>query len=596
MVDLERLGVKVYRGRADVADEVVLRGVVDELDRDWPPLRGVVHAAGLPGYCPVAEMDRTTLEHMFAAKVAGAWNLHQLTRGRDLDFFICFSSMVSVWGGKGQCHYVAANHFLDVLTHHRRSLGLPSLCVNWGPLTGGGMLPADDASELARLGIATTGLAGAGETLEVLLGADVVQAAAAVIDWRLFKSIYESRRRRPLFDMLGTRPGAGTLAPLAASGEVTRRLQAATEGDRREILAAHVRSVLARVLGLEPTRMPDDRQGFFDMGMDSLTAMDLRANLETGLATPLPSTLAFDYATVETLADYLLTEKLGLGRGLDRSEAGATPDGRETTSEMLERAQARIDELVRAKTEPIAVVGMGCRLPGGVDGPDTYWALLRDGVDAVRETPSDRWDANAFYSPDPGAPGKMCTRLGGFLRERIDQFDPQFFGISPREAESMDPQQRLLLEVAWEALENGAQASERLPASPTGVFIGITSHDYADLQERSDAPLHLGMHSITGSTHNAAAGRLSYCMGFNGPCMAIDTACSSSLVAVHIACRSLLDGECLRALAGGVNLMLSPVATVALSRANVLRPTGVAGRLTRPPRGWSARRVAGSSS
>jgi len=240
----------------------------------------------------------------------------------------------------------------------------------------------------------------------------------------------------------------------------------------------------------------------------------------------------------------------------------------------LELAQARIDELVRAKTEPIAVVGMGCRLPGGVEGPDTYWDLLRDGVDAVRETPADRWDVDGFYSPDPGAAGKMCTRLGGFLRERIDQFDPQFFGISPREAESMDPQQRLLLEVAWEALEHGAQASERLPASPTGVFVGITSHDYADLQERSDFLLHLGMHNITGSAHNAAAGRLSYCMGFNGPCMAIDTACSSSLVAIHLACRSLLDGECRRALAGGVNLILSPVATVALSRANVLAPDG----------------------
>jgi acyl transferase domain-containing protein/NAD(P)-dependent dehydrogenase (short-subunit alcohol dehydrogenase family) len=240
----------------------------------------------------------------------------------------------------------------------------------------------------------------------------------------------------------------------------------------------------------------------------------------------------------------------------------------------LERAQARIDELERARTEPIAVVGMGCRLPGGIDGPDAYWDLLRDGVDAICETPADRWDVDSFYSPDPGAPGKMNTRNGGFLRGRIDEFDPQFFGISPREAESMDPQQRLLLEVAWEALEHAAQAQERLPASPTGVFIGITSHDYADVQRGPSSLLQLGMHNITGCAHNAAAGRLSYCMGFNGPCLALDTACSSSLVAVHLACRSLLDGECRRALAGGVNLILSPVATIALSKANVLAPDG----------------------
>ena len=240
----------------------------------------------------------------------------------------------------------------------------------------------------------------------------------------------------------------------------------------------------------------------------------------------------------------------------------------------LERVQARIDELERARTEPIAVVGMGCRFPGGADTPDAFWQLLRDGVDAVCEVPRDRWDVDAYYDSEIGAPGKMCTRHGGFLRGRIDEFDPQFFGISPREAESMDPQQRLLLEVSWEALEDGAQVQERLPGSQTGVFIGITAHDYADLYLGLDNLDHIGTHHITGSVLNAAAGRLSYCMGFLGPCMAIDTACSSSLGAVHLACRSLLNDECRRALAGGVNLILSPLSTVALSQGNVLAPDG----------------------
>jgi acyl transferase domain-containing protein/acyl carrier protein/ubiquinone/menaquinone biosynthesis C-methylase UbiE len=351
--DLERQGVRVYRARADVADEIVMRSVLDELERDWPPLRGLVHAAGLPGSCAVAAMDRPTLERMFAAKVAGAWNLHALTRGRDLDFFVCFSSMVSIWGAKGQSHYVAANYFLDMLTHHRRSLGLPSLCVNWGPLTGGGMLPADHASELARLGVATTGLSDAMETLETLLGTDVIQAAAVAIDWRLFKGMYESRRRRPMFDLLGTRPAAGVSGRPPDAGDVIRRLECAAAGDRREILAAHVRSVLVRVLGLEPNQMPDDRQGFFDMGMDSLTAMELRANLETNLATELPSTLAFDYATVGTLADFLLKEKLGLEpRERDRPEPDPPSDGRAMTSEMLERlSDEDVERLLIQKLE-----------------------------------------------------------------------------------------------------------------------------------------------------------------------------------------------------------------------------------------------------
>ncbi|MDM0053599.1 type I polyketide synthase [Variovorax sp. J22R115] len=245
----------------------------------------------------------------------------------------------------------------------------------------------------------------------------------------------------------------------------------------------------------------------------------------------------------------------------------------------LDQAQARCRELERAdqaRSEPIAVVGVACRLPGGADGPEAYWRLLEGGVDAVCDTPADRFDVDAHYDPDPTAPGKMCTRRGGFLREPIDRFDAPFFGISPREAESMDPQHRLLLEVGWEALENGAQAGERVAGtgSDTGVFIGITSHDYADLHLAGADWLQVGAHLITGNTHNAAAGRLSYCFGFQGPCVAVDTACSSSLVAVHLACRSLLDGECRRTLAGGVNLILSPTATIALSQGRVLAPDG----------------------
>ncbi len=240
----------------------------------------------------------------------------------------------------------------------------------------------------------------------------------------------------------------------------------------------------------------------------------------------------------------------------------------------LEQSQAKVAELQRVRHEPIAIVGMACRLPGGANCPEAFWRLLRDAKDAICEVPAQRWKIADWYDPDPEAPGKMCTRFGGFLREPIDQFDPQLFGISPREACCMDPQQRLLLEVSWEALENAAQLPDRLPGDSTGVFVGVTSHDYADSFFSLDQLQHANTYSITGNTLNGAAGRLSYTFGFQGPCLAIDTACSSSLVSVHLACQSLLSGECHRAIAGGVNLILSPWSMVALSKGGVLAADG----------------------
>ena len=207
-----------------------------------------------------------------------------------------------------------------------------------------------------------------------------------------------------------------------------------------------------------------------------------------------------------------------------------------------------------AQAEPIAIVGIGCRFPGAND-PVAFWQLLRDGVDAITEVPAERFDLNAFYDPDPQAPGKISTRWGGFL-DQVDRFDPHFFGISPREAARMDPQQRLLLEVAWEALEDAGQVRERLAGTQVGVFIGISNNDYGRMQ-LSD-PYRIDAYAGTGNALSIAANRLSYLFDFRGPSIAIDTACSSSLVAVHLACRSLWSGESTLALAGGVNLILRP--------------------------------------
>ncbi|HEY8883773.1 MAG TPA: polyketide synthase, partial [Chloroflexota bacterium] len=239
----------------------------------------------------------------------------------------------------------------------------------------------------------------------------------------------------------------------------------------------------------------------------------------------------------------------------------------------LREMRARMEAIERASAEPIAIVGVGCRFPGGADDPASYWRLLRDGVDAVEQVPLDRWDVDAFYDPDPAAPGRTYTRHGGFLRE-VDRFDPQFFGISPREAASMDPQQRLLLEVSWEAMENAGQAPDKLTDRRTGVFVGISTNDYLQLQMKLGDPTRIDAYSGTGSAFSVATGRLSYIFGFQGPCLAVDTACSSSLVAVHLACQSLRLGECQIALVGGVNLILTPEATINFSKARMLAADG----------------------
>ncbi len=239
----------------------------------------------------------------------------------------------------------------------------------------------------------------------------------------------------------------------------------------------------------------------------------------------------------------------------------------------LEQAQARVAALEQAHREPIAVIGMGCRVPGGGNDPQSFWRLMREGVDAIGRVPADRWDIDAYYDANPEVPGKIATREGGFI-ESVDQFDPAFFGIAPREADGMDPQQRLLLEVIWEALEHAGQAPDRLERSATGVYVGATSSDYTYLQLKSHDQALLDAHFTSGIAHSIFSGRISYLLGLQGPSVTIDTACSSSLVAVHLACQALRAGECRMALAGGVNLILAPDVFIALSHSRMLSPDG----------------------
>ncbi|MDJ0795563.1 MAG: type I polyketide synthase [Calothrix sp. MO_167.B12] len=239
----------------------------------------------------------------------------------------------------------------------------------------------------------------------------------------------------------------------------------------------------------------------------------------------------------------------------------------------LKTLRAKLNTLEYSRKEPIAIIGMGCRFPGGARDPEGLWQLLHDGVDAIVPVPENRWDVDRFYDSRPEALGKTNMRWGGFLDE-VDTFDPSFFGIAPREAVSIDPQQRLLLEVSWEALENAGLAPNQLFGSLTGVFVGICANDYTYLQMQKDYYNSIDAYRATGNALSVASGRLSYTLGLKGPSLSVDTACSSSLVAVHLACQSLRNGDANLAIAGGANLILSPYASIAFAKSRMLASDG----------------------
>ncbi|MDA1052764.1 MAG: beta-ketoacyl synthase N-terminal-like domain-containing protein [Planctomycetota bacterium] len=299
-------------------------------------------------------------------------------------------------------------------------------------------------------------------------------------------------------------------------------------------------------------KLPDRSSKFADVGLDSLRAAGLADDLEQWLQRRVDPTVFWSFPTIDALAEHL-------SPSVDHARSSGTSH----------------NELARKQHRPadtIAIVGMACRFPGGVDSPEAYWQLLRDGADAVSEIPRERWNIDDYYDPDPNAPGKIYARHGCFIRD-VDKFDSNLFGITPREAEELDPQQRLLLEVVWESLERAGIAASKLRGSDTGVFVGMSWDDATQLHNGNHLA-DINPYSTLGSARSIAAGRIAYVLDLHGPVVQLDTACSSSLVSVYQACESLQTGECDLALAGGVSLMLSPATMVALCKLTALAPDG----------------------
>ena len=536
-------GVTVQLAQCDVADEPALRALLAAIAAGDAPLKGIFHTAGVLDDGILLNQSWERFAAVLAPKVTGGWLLHELTQGLALDYLVFFSSAASLLGNLGQGNYAAANAFLDGLAHYRRHQGLPALSINWGAWADAGMAARTTPMKLANHQqiTAETGMAALAHLL-AQGDAGCAQMAVVPIDWSQFNT---TGNLSPFLRHFVT-PAQSTAATQPTLVAAVRALPA---NRRLEHLRDYLQQTVGRILGM--TDQPDRTIGFSDLGMDSLMALELRRRLEREMGQPLPTTLAFEYPTVDALATYLLTEVLALTQ--------APP------------AAATAPKADLSDHEPIAVLSIACRFPGA-DTPEAFWQLLCDGVDATREIPAARWSLDDYYDPQQPLPGKMYTRRAAFV-DQVEQFDPLFFGIAPREATGMDPMHRLLLETSWEALERAGLAQRDLVDSPTGVFVGIGQSDYGVGGGVADLAT-LDTHAATSSGHSVAAGRLAYTLGLQGPTLAVDTACSSSLVALHLACQSLRTGECDLALAGGVNLMFSPLGHVALSQMNALAPDG----------------------
>uniref|UniRef100_UPI003D73DFE5 type I polyketide synthase n=1 Tax=Streptomyces sp. bgisy084 TaxID=3413777 RepID=UPI003D73DFE5 len=538
VAELAAHGTRATLAACDPADRGALAQLLASVPEDQP-LTSVFHTAGVLDDGTLAGMDAERFATVLRPKTEAAANLHELTRAHDLTAFVLFSSIAGALGAAGQANYAAANAYLDALAQHRRGEGLPATSIAWGPWAHEGMA-ADPTlrAKLSRSGLPPMEPETALVALHQALHHDDTHLVIADIDWALFPA-----GRSALFSKLPEAAARNSGQDTGTEG--VRSLLAAlrTPAEQEHHLLRLVRQTTATVLGYPGPESVDAARTFQELGVDSLTAVDLRNTLSATVALPMSPTLAFDHPTPLALARHLRAELLG---------------------DLGEQHTAALAYPVQEDGEPIAIVGMGCRYPGDVRSPDDLWKLIVDGGDAITPFPEDRgWNIDAVYDPNYVRPGTSYVNEGGFVRSAGD-FDPGFFGISPREALAMDPQQRMLLEVSWEAVEQAGIAPLSLRGSRSGLFVGCGYQGYGS--GAGEMPDDLQGHLLTGSSGAVVSGRVAYALGLEGPAVTVDTACSSSLVSLHLAVQSLRSGDCDLALAGGVTVMSTPGAFIAFSR------------------------------
>ena len=532
--DLEDLGAEATFAACDLSDRAALEGLLASIPAEHP-LGAVVHCAGVLADGTVAAMDGGQVDRVFAPKVDAGWHLHELTADRDLSAFVLFSSVAGTLGGPGQANYAAANVFLDALAQKRRASGLPASSIGWGLWERQGGMAAGlgdaDRARMRRSGVGALSDERGLLLFDAALAVDRPQALAVPLDKAALGAAAAAGSLPPIFSgLIRARRRRST-----AQGSLAAKLAGLSEAEHQGLVLDLVRAEVAAVLGHGSAAEIEPERAFQELGFDSLAAVELRNRLSAITGLRLAATVVFDYPSSAVLAEHLL------------SEANASGAARQVAV----RAQA--------SEEPIAIVGMACRYPGGVGSPEDLWQLVAEGRDGISEFPADRgWDLESLYDPDPEHEGTSYAREGGFLADAAE-FDAEFFGIAPREALVTDPQQRLLLQSCWEALEDAGIDPASLKKTQTGVFAGVMYQDYGP---------------SAGGTSSVVSGRVSYTLGLEGPAITVDTACSSSLVAMHLAGQALRSGECTLALAGGVTVLSTPGVFIDFSAQRGLAPDG----------------------
>nr|WP_204038389.1 type I polyketide synthase [Micromonospora qiuiae] len=541
--ELSALDVTVTVASCDTADAGQLAELIDGIPAERP-LSAVVHCATAPQDAGNGTLSAQELAAVLRRYVDAAWHLHELTRDHDLTAFVLHSPAAGAIGNSGPASHSAARAFLDALARQRRQEGRPALSVAYETEAAAGSGSVSD-----RPGwLATISVGAALDLMDQALAAGQPSLVAVRLDQADLR--HEESVPAVLRGFVRPAVRRGVAAAAAAASPLAGQLARLTEPEQLRFLHDVINGHVTAVLGHPSGSKIDIRRPFKELGFDSLTAVELRNRLGTSIGVRLPATLVFDHPTPVALARYLRAALLE--RGGDR----ATPVAAPTASE----------------TDPIVVVGMGCRYPGGVRSPEDLWQLVAGGVNAIGEFPTDRgWDIDSIYDPTPGVRGKTYVRSGGFIYD-VAGFDAAFFGISPREALATDPQQRILLETAWETLEDAGIPPESLRGTRTGVFTGLVTQGYAmgagGSTEAVDGYL------MTGGAASVASGRIAYTLGLEGSAVTVDTACSSSLVALHLAAQALRRGECDLALAGGATVLAAPTFFSEFSYQQGLAPDG----------------------
>nr|AAY00027.1 SA1_PKSC [uncultured bacterial symbiont of Discodermia dissoluta] len=547
---LQRRGVAVQVEIADIADAEAVKGMLGRIESALPPLAGVIHSVGALSDAVLPNQSWERFERVLWPKVLGAWQLHRSTLDLDLDFFVLFSSVIGVTGNVGQANHAAANAFLDQLARHRRALGLPGQAIAWGPWSGLGEAETRRAQLAERSEAGGMGWIAPSQglrALDFLVRQDVGVPVVLSMDWSAFDARSESPP--PLFDDLLSESQRAAPVVREAPGDLWLRLRDSPTAAREELLVSLLQRELQGALRMHA--LPDPTVGFFDLGMDSLMAVELRGRLNRAFDGDyiLSNTAVFDYPNTVELARHIA------------SGLGVPPED--------ERPRPRV--FSQRDSDAVAIVGMACRFPGAPD-LQAFWRLLEAGRHSVTNGRLDS-AVRVPTSESSEKPGHDAPYQWGAFIEDIDEFDARFFRIPAIEARFMDPQQRMLLETSWQALEEAGIDPGGLSGSRTGVFAGVASNDYRDLVG-SLVGDRAGIASTTGNINSVAIGRVAYSLGLEGPAIAVDTACSSSLVAVHQAIASLRNGEADMALAGGVNAILLPQYSTLFADAGMLSPDG----------------------